>query len=267
MNGDPYAPTSPVQALDRAVSILGAFTHDHPVRGVTEIARAVGLSPATTHRLLTSLTIHELIRRVGTNGKYALGPGVLRLAASMERSTNLEDVALPSMEWLRDQTEETTALHVASASGMRIVLRQVESRHALRRTYTELGRPVPIHEGAPGKLLLAHAPLPIQQAVLAPGELARATPNTICDSDALAPALAEIRECGYATSFEERIVGISTIAAPVRDHRGGVVAAISVSGPAIRMSPERMQQIRPLLLAACDRISSLLGHRVDLEDA
>jgi IclR family transcriptional regulator, acetate operon repressor len=250
-----------VQSLDRAVAILRTFDRHHSARGVTETARLVGLTPSTTHRLLASLQEHGLVRK-DPQGRYTLGPELLRLAQVARDTVTLTDIARPVMSCLRDQTNETVALHVADLTPARIVLDQVESHQALRRTYTEVGQPVPIHEGAPGKVLLANLPETQREAVLA-RPLPKATPRTIVDPDALRAELKRVRDWGYALSFEERVPGISTLAVPVRDHSGQVAAAISVSGPSSRMSRSRLMEILPHAQQATADLSRTLGFDPD----
>jgi IclR family transcriptional regulator, acetate operon repressor len=252
-----------VQSLDRAVQILQTFDTEHPVRGVSEIARLVGLTPSTTHRLLASLQAHALVRKAGDGTRYALGPELLRLAQVARGTMNLAELARPTMVWLRDQTDETVALHVADATPQRVVLDQVESRQPLRRTYTEVGQPVPIHEGGPGKVLLAFHPPEVQEAVLS-RPLEKATPNTINQPEQLREELRKVREQDHAMSYEERIPGISTVAVPVRDHSRAVAAALSVSGPSSRMTPERLHEILPLARSAAREIGRILGYTDDV---
>jgi IclR family transcriptional regulator, acetate operon repressor len=110
-----------VQSLDRAVAILRTFDRHHSARGVTETARLVGLTPSTTHRLLASLQEHGLVRK-DPQGRYTLGPELLRLAQVARDTVTLTDIARPVMSCLRDQTNETVALHVADLTPARIVL-------------------------------------------------------------------------------------------------------------------------------------------------
>lgn len=248
-----------VQSLDRAIQVLQTFTVDDPERGVSEIARLVGLTPSTAHRILTSLHHHGVVRQVSKGSRYALGPELMRLAYVAHRTIELNEIARPMMTALRDATDETVGLHVANDTPARMVVDQVESRQVLRRTYTEIGIPLPIHVGAPGKVLLANLPRPVVDAVLA-GPLERATPRTISDADELARVLTAVREQGYAVSVDERVLDVSTVAVPVRDFGGDVMAALSVSGPSSRMTAERLDEIVPVAKRVGDELSVALGY-------
>lgn len=249
---------SDVQSIDRAMAILGVFTQQRPVVGVTEIARRTGLTRGTAHRLLMSLLAHQLVRQVQPGPRYALGPRVLELAHVADKSLDLRHVAHDLLARLRDQCAETVGLHVFQPPRHRVTIDQAESRHSLRRTYTDLQRPIPVHQGAPGKALLAHLPGHVTDAVLA-AELEPATGRTITRPDRLRDELEEIRRRGWSLSLQERVDGVSALGVPVFDARGAVAAAISVTGPASRCTGARLGEIAPLAVATAREISARLG--------
>jgi IclR family acetate operon transcriptional repressor len=244
-----------VQTIDRAVAILDAFTSNSPYLGATEIARRTGLSRSTAHRLIGSLLKHEFLRKDG-NGKYALGSHLFGFAATITM-VGMVDLARPVMERLRDRTGETVGLNVIQGR-TRVVVDQVESHHALRRTYTEIGRPLPIHQGAPGKALLAFAPHEVKNAVLS-SSLTAATDQTIVDPTELRAELARITERGYALSFSERISGVHTAAAPVLNAQGLAVACLSVTGPAARLPAKPLHDAAKATVTAAAELATRLG--------
>jgi IclR family acetate operon transcriptional repressor len=248
-----------VQAFDRAVSILDVFTPERPALGVSEIARLTGLSRSTVHRLLVALRRHELVQQMPNSTDYALGPHLLRLAQIAVSSVNLEKMAQSVMQDLRDRCDETVGLHARLSPTTRTVLLQVESSQPLRRTYIEIGLPIPIYQGAPGKVLLAHSSRDVQEEVLA-GKLDAATPRTITDPEKLRTELTRALKNGYALSLEERVVGISTLAVPIADHTGSVIAALSVTGPSSRVSRKHLLELVPLAIVAARSISANLGY-------
>jgi IclR family acetate operon transcriptional repressor len=248
-----------VQAFDRALAILDAFTPERSALGVSEIARITGLSRSTVHRLLVTLRRHELVQQLPDTKNYTLGPHLLRLAQVAFSNVNLKTIAKEVMEQLRSRCDETVGLHTRLDPTTRTVLDQAESSQALRRTYTEIGLPIPIYQGAPGKVLLAHSPPELQEEVIA-GRLEAATPRTITDPNKLRAELGRTRKNGYALSFEERVVGTSTVAVPIANHTGAVVAALSVSGPSSRLSRKRLLGLVPLASEAAIAISTKLGY-------
>lgn len=256
---DGRAPASEVRSLDRAIAILNVFSRERNELGVSEIAQLTGLNTSTTHRLLASLTANGLVQQVSGSRRYALGPHILRLAYIASGHVNVQEAALPVMKRLRDASDETVGLHLLRADNRRVVVDQVESHKPLRRTYTELGQPIPLHQGAPGKVLLAHLSPEAREAILS-APLEAATAQTPTDADALREQLRLIRERGYALSFGERVTDIHTVAVPIANHTGEVIAALSITGPTVRMPRERLQQLAELGLAAGQELSRRLGY-------
>ena len=265
MSSESAAPRrAAVQSIDRAVALLRCFDVRRPDLGISDLARTTGLSTSTVHRLLLSMQANGLIRQTADR-RYALGPLVVQLARSGGIPSTLRDAAMPVLRALRDDTEETAAVHELLPSGQRVVVDQVVSHHQLRRTYTEFGLPVPLPQGAPGKVLLAFLPWEEQAAVLA-GPLEQVMPQTITDPEVLATQLAETRARGYALSMAERTPGIRTVAAPVFDFSAQVVGCLSLSGPEMRMPLERMEQLGEQIVPAAWSVSELLGATAEGRD-
>ncbi|NLU72235.1 IclR family transcriptional regulator [Streptomyces sp. HNM0575] len=248
-----------VQSIDRAMALLSVFSTARPVVGVSELARATGLARGTAHRLVTALVSHGLLTQVPETTSYCLGPRLLGLADVARQQISLEAQAGPVMAWLRDRSSETVGLHILDDLPSRRTIAQAESPHALRRTYTDLGSPRPPYQGAPGKLLLAFADERLRRRVL-DGPLPTADGGEELEPAALAAELASIREDGFALSLEERVPGVVAMAVPVRDHRGAVAAALSISIPSVRAGRDELLALVPLAREAGGRLSARLGH-------
>jgi IclR family acetate operon transcriptional repressor len=247
-----------VQSIDRAAAILRSFDEQRAELTLSEIARATGLTTSTVHRLLAAMQHNDLVRQ-SRERRYSPGPLVVRLGrGGAAVATTLREAALPTMTALRDAVEETVGLHSLLTTDERVVVDQVESHHPLRRTYTELGIPIPLPYGAPGKVVTAFLPEDRREAVLH-RPLEQVTPATVVDQEALRAELEEVRAAGYALSFAERTPGIHTVAAAVFDHNGLVVGCISVSGPEIRMGADRLHTLGPRVREAAWAISQMLG--------
>jgi IclR family acetate operon transcriptional repressor len=246
-----------VQSIDRAVLLLRCFTTQHPELSLSALAELSGLSVSTTFRLLGSLQDNGLVRQ-GPGRAYRLGPLVLRLASTLHATTSRRETALPIMTELRDATDETVGLHVLMPDLTRTVVDQVQSHQPLRRTYTEIGQSIPLHQGAPGKLLLSYLPEHEQDEVLA-RPLAKATEKTTVDPDQIRAELAIIREQGVAMSYAERVQGIRSVAAPIMDDTARIGSCLSVSGPEVRMTDARMLEIAEQVKDAAAEIGRLLG--------
>jgi IclR family transcriptional regulator, acetate operon repressor len=251
------ARTGGVQSIDRAAAILRCFA-DHPDEmTLSEIARATGLTTSTVHRLLAAMQENQLVRQ--TQGRrYAPGQLLVQLVRKGAVTTTLRDAARPAMVALRDEVEETVGLHGLTSSDERVVVDQVESHQPLRRTYTELGVPIPLPYGAPGKVLCAWLPRGRREAVLSQ-ELSALTSTTVTNPAELRRQLDETVRRGFAVSYAERTPGIRSVAAPVFDHSGAITASLSVSGPEMRMPDERMLDLGGPLRRAAYAASEALG--------
>ena len=260
MQEEPEAPAAPgVQSIDRAVSILAAFTRERPITGVSDLARLTGLSRSTVHRLLVALSTHGLVRQLPGSSAYALGPRLLTLAETARGRLTLDRQAEPVMTWLRDQTGETVGLHLLDDTPARRTVAQVESTQALRRTYTDLGAPRPAYQGAPGKVLLAFADEALRQRVLR-SRMVKPDGKTPISASEFRAELEHIATVGYAVSIEERVPGVVALAVPVRDHTGNVAAALGVSIPAVRAGRAELEALAPRALEAAKTLSSRLGY-------
>jgi IclR family transcriptional regulator, acetate operon repressor len=246
-----------VQSIDRAAAILRCFAERRSELTLSEIARATGLTTSTTHRLLAAMQTNQLIRHT-RDRRYAPGPLLVQLVRGGAVATSLRDAARPAMTALRDEVEETVGLHSLLPNDERVVIDQVESHHPLRRTYTELGIPIPLPYGAPGKVVTAFLPEVRMEAVLQ-RPLKQVTPSTVLDAEVLREEMHHARRHGFALSFAERTPGIHTVAAAIFDHSGSVVGCLSLSGPEMRMPKDRMQSLGPRVLQAARTVSEMLG--------
>lgn len=250
-----------VQSIDRAVSILRCFDGRKPELGISELARSTGLSTSTVHRLLAAMQANHLVRQTG-NKRYGLGPLLLQLANSGAMPRSLKDAALPFMTDLRDEIDETVGLHELLASGQRIVAAQVESHQELRRTYTDIGVPIRLVYGGPGKAILCAVPEDEWPRHLA-GDIDPVTTRTTVDPAEIERELRAGRARGYVQSRGERTVGISAVASPIFDHSQKVVGAIGASIPEVRMSPDRDEVIGTRVREVAWQLSSALGATAD----
>jgi IclR family acetate operon transcriptional repressor len=246
-----------VQSIDRAAAILRSFSERREELTLSEISRTTGLTTSTVHRLLAAMQHNELVRQTRER-RYAPGPLIVQLVRGGAVATTLREAALPTMAALRDDIEETVGLHNLLPTDERVVVDQAESHHPLRRTYTELGIPIPLPYGAPGKVLSAWLPTARRESILDRG-LPPLTPTTVTDPSTLRTQLAEVRRRGYAISMAERTPGIRSVAAALFDHNGAVTGCLSVSGPEMRMPADRMHTIGSQLCRAAWKVSEALG--------
>jgi IclR family transcriptional regulator, acetate operon repressor len=247
------APPQGTQAIDRAAQLLMlVLSSEHPL-GVSDLAAAAELPKSTASRLVSSLERHGLVRRNGARGKVAPGPAILRFAHRGVVDRHLVELAQAPLEALAATSGETVNLAVPGPSGVEH-LAQVESRHFLG-TGQWVGRTVDFHTTAVGKVLVAFG-----AAELPPGPLRRVAPDTVVDRAALQAELERIRADGFALAADELEPGLSALAAPVHGPTGDVIAALSISGPTFRLTPERVAELRPELTKQACALSARLGH-------
>jgi len=251
------SPRYRIQAIERAVAILNAFSVDEPELGVTEVAERVGLHKSTVHRFMVNLDAAGLVERNPRTGRYRLGLHIFELGGLVMQQMNLWDEALPFLESLVRDTGETGHLAVLDG-GEAIYIERVEARRALR-VPSAIGRGYPAHATNLGKVLLADLPRERVTEIVAERGLAAYTPNTITDLAELEAELERIRECGYAIDDEEYDEGLRCIGAGVRDHSGHVVSALGIGGPVTRITPARVEELAGLVMAAASGLSRRLG--------
>jgi IclR family transcriptional regulator, acetate operon repressor len=247
--------TSPTgtQAVDRAAQLLIEVARRRDPVTFTELTTASGLAKSTTSRLLTALERNGLVRR-DSAGRFAPGEVFVSYAWRGGAEADLVSVAQPVLARLGDDTGETVNLGVPRDDGLVEQIAQVDSRYLIGGT-NWVGLAVPLHCAALGKVLLAFG-----AAEPPSGRLAARTDRTITSRAALATELAGVRRRGYAVTVEELEPGLVAVAAPVFTGSGAVVAALSVSGPATRLTASDLPDVAARCTAAARSLSALLGH-------
>lgn len=246
-----------IQAIERAVAILNAFSADAPELGVTELAERLRLHKSTVHRFLVNLEGAGFVERNPRTSRYRLGLRIFELGGLVLQGMNLWDEALPFLESLVRDSGETGHLAVLDG-GEAIYIERVEARRALRIP-SAVGRGYPAHATNLGKVLLAYLPPEELRAVVGKHGLPAYTPNTITDLQRLEAELARIRAQGYAVDNEEYDEGLRCIGAPIQDHTGHVVAALGIGGPVTRVTPARVSELAELVRQAAGGLSRRLG--------
>lgn len=249
------------QSITRAISLLKAFDDRHPEWSLSELSEQVGLNKTTVHRLLAALESEGLITRNSISGGYRLGLELVGLGGAALRANDLHAIARPEMERLAQDGGVAVALEVLSR-GQVLVLDEIASRGPAG-TPRDMGVRLPLHATSTGKLLLAHRPpAEIEQHLRTP--LAALTEKTLTDPVQLQQALAQIRTQGYAIAREELEIGFIASAAPIYDHTNAVVAAVSIGGPRIWLTEERLLDLIGMLQVTARTISRQIGYRPGL---
>ncbi|OQA96492.1 MAG: Acetate operon repressor [Chloroflexi bacterium ADurb.Bin222] len=241
---------SEIQSLARGLKILDLLSRAPEGITITELAETLGVDKGSASRLVATLSRYGYAEKDEVSRRYHVGPQVVSLSRSVLARLPLREAAKPYLRQLMETTGECAHLAVL-AQGKALYIDQVESPATLR-VNAAVGTMNPLHCTALGKALLAFGDAPL------PATLEAYTPNTITDPQTLRRHLEEVRRLGYAIDDGEFDPGVRCIAVPILDFRGKTVGSIGISGPATRVTPERL----PELTAAVLEIGRALSERM-----
>jgi IclR family transcriptional regulator, acetate operon repressor len=247
-----FQPTPGTQSIDRGAQLLALVLESDAPRALGELAADAGLPKSTASRILGALERNGLVEQEGMRGAFRAGPVMARFAGRGISLRRLAELSERPMAALSEATGETINVAVAGPSGVEHVA-QVDSVHYLGTSHW-VGRRVPYHCSANGKVLLAFS-----AAGAVAGELEPRTSRTITEPALLAAELESVRREGYATAADELELGLSAVAAPVLDDSGRAIAALSVSGPTLRLSPRRIAELHPIVIKQARALGEQLG--------
>ena len=246
-----------LQTLQKAGELLALFDREHTEWGVREAATRLKIAKSSAHDLMSSLAQLGFLNRTDEN-RYRLGWRLVTLSETLLATTELRKEAHPVMEELAAQYQET--IHLAVLDGTQAVyVDKLEGKQAVRVELTSLGARLYAHCSALGKVLLAYSPEEDVKRIIQTAGLPSFTPNTITDESELAQALAKIRKQGYAYDLEEILLDLCCVGAPIYNHTGQVIAAISMSIPAYRFRRSQTEY-RDAIVRAAKSISERLGY-------
>ena len=239
------------QAVERALAILELFDERTPDLGIADVVDALGVHRSTASRLMATLERHGLLEQTSVAGRYRLGLGLVTLAGLVLNRFPVRGLARRVLRELRDATGETAWLGMLDGHTV-VYLDQASTPHVTVNV-DWVGRRQALTDGVTGRLLLAfQSPEMIERLV------ADAAPDAVGLSDV---ELAAVRRRGYAVRIGDAEDAYTGVAVPIRDHRGAVVAAISLGGPGYRVSPERLEgELVPAAVRAAARVSEAMGH-------
>ena len=243
-------------AVEKALNIIDLLGNQKEI-SLTELAKKIGLSKATTHRLLQNLKAGGYVEQNRITRRYGLGLKIVIIAHKVLGNVDLRIKARPVLEDLLEETKES--IHLAGLqTGEVLFIDSLASVYSLR-VHKLPGERGPAHCTAVGKVLLAHSGPAKVNAIVRDKGLSKLTPKTITSAADLKRRLNMVRKQGFAIDDEESNPGCRCVAAPIRDHRGEVIAAISITGPSTRITPGRFDRLAELAKRAGDKISAHLG--------
>jgi DNA-binding IclR family transcriptional regulator len=244
------------KTLTKGLLLLETLAYETSPMGVADLAREHSWTKSNVHRLLQTLVSRGYV--TSENGKYSAGIKLWQIGSQIIRRVDVRNVARPFLEKLAAVTFET--VHLSMLDGNHVIyLDKIESPQPVR-AYSEIGGSAPAHCVATGKVLLAHQPAEVVAEILR--HLKRHTAQTIIDPDKFGDELQTIRDCGHAINkgeWKDRVYGV---AAPIRDSRNVVVAAVGISGPADRLTGAVVRKFVPLVCDAARNASTQMGASV-----
>ena len=258
VQASPAGDDSPVRSVSRAMAILDQFSLERPELTFTEISSGIGLTKSTTHRLLGALRHEEMIEYDPVSRRYRLGLRVFRLGSVVSKTMELATRSDALLEELAEVTGET-AFVVVPDGDQSLCIRRFDARSELRVLFLEVGKRQPFNCGAAPRVLLAHFTQPRWDEILA-HHVRAMTEHSLVAPAALERDRDEIRARGYAVSREDVTLHACAVGAPVRDHTGQVVAAVSLSGIEQRFGRERLPMLIDAIVTAGLELSHRLGH-------
>lgn len=246
--------TGGVQSVERALAIIEILARAGEA-GVTAIAAEIGVHKSTAFRLVATLERGGLVEQTEDRGKYRLGMGILRLAGATTARLDVVQESRPICRALAAATRETVNIAVLSDRAA-LYVDQVAGASSLQ-PHNWVGQHVPLHATSNGKILLSG--LTDDEVNRTLGAMPAYTEATITTKARLRRDLDEARTRGYAVAVDELEVGLTALAAPIRNAHGDVIASLSVSGPTFRLDAARIEEILPQLLEAAGEVSHRLG--------
>ncbi|WP_371371063.1 IclR family transcriptional regulator [Sporomusa aerivorans] len=243
-----------IQSVVRAIDILKCF-EDSEELGVTEISHKMGLHKSTVFNIITTLEKCHFIEKNANSGKYRLGTELFRLGTKVNIS--MRKIAQPYLERLASQFKETINLVIRDGNCV-IYIEKIESSHSMRIS-TMVGGRLPINATAVGKAILAGLSDDELDKTLDELSFVKFTESTICNKNELMDYLKKVRLAKYAEDVEELEIGLTCVAAPIFDHTGKAIAAISISGPTTRMLESFREQIAEELIKVTRELSCKFG--------
>jgi DNA-binding IclR family transcriptional regulator len=253
----------PVKTIYKTFSLLEALAEIQPA-SVSELRQKLDLTRSNLHRFLATLVELQYVEKTH-DSRYRLTFKLFEVGSTVLRGRNLKEFAYPEMVHLAEISQENVNLAVLVHHRV-LYVDKIESPHSLKLDKA-IGETDPIYCTALGKALLSGLNEAELDVLLKSIELAPFTKRTIVDPEVLVTVVQGIKKSGYSTDFEESAEGIHCVGAPIYGDTNRVVAAISISGPSVRMTKARIRQLVPELVRASKQISRRLGAKAFPEAA
>ncbi|WP_071395181.1 IclR family transcriptional regulator [Bacillus tuaregi] len=246
-----------LSSVKNALRILNSFTMDEPEKKISEISTSLGLNKSTVSRTMATLASEGFVFKDPEKKTYRLGFSILTLSGVINSNMDIYRESQPILHKLVETIGETA--HISVFDNLEVIyIQKVECNHPVRYL-THVGKRNPPYCTSSGKVFMAFASDAVVNTIIENG-LEKFTKHTITNPDELRAHLKEIRENGFAYSFEEFSEGVVTIAAPIYDYTGKVIASLSIVGPKQRINQHKIPVIAKKIIAASQEISRNMGY-------
>ncbi len=245
-----------IQALDRALNLLEHIAAEDGLL-LTDVAARAGVAPSTAHRILTTLEAHDYVVHDEEHGFWLIGVKAFDVGSSFLRNRKLAEMGRAIMRDLMETCGESVHLSIED-NGAIVFVSQIESHHAIRAFHRPGSRGA-IHASGAGKALLATLGDDAVRKVLHKTGLQRFTDKTLDSPEKLFAELEVIRARGWAVDNEERTTGMRCVAATIFDEYGEAIAGLSISGPTVRLTDERLGELGPMVKRTAEEITRSIG--------
>jgi PcaR/PcaU/PobR family beta-ketoadipate pathway transcriptional regulator len=249
-----------IESLSRGLSILSLLSETKTPLTLTELSHQLGLSKSTIQRLVFTLQHIGYIERDGGNKKYRLGPKSLSIGFAAMRNLDLKRIAYPYLEEISKETGETVNLAVLDGEEI-VYVERIKTQHILN-VDIQIGSRLPVYCTSMGKAMLVFLPESQVEKILDAKDLVPLTSRTTINKEAIKRKLKKVRVRGFATNNEEVHIGVRSVAAPIRNFNGEVIAAVNIAVPSIRVSLKKLETvIAPKVVETANKISFALGYK------
>lgn len=247
-----------VHSLERGLDLIELLAEGPPEKSLTDLSQQAGFNLTTAHRILDALKCRGYVQQNPATSGYKLSLKLFELGNRVVRHVNLRQEAVPIIKSLADTTGETAYLIILDGDEA-LCLERIDGHHFVKVLFLQVGGRMPLHIGAGPRVLFAHLPQDEVNRIVKTKGLSQWAPKSITDLKKLNEDLKRIREQGYALSFEDVTEDAAALGCPVRNWKGEVVAAISISGISNHFEKDKVPHIVKTVKEAADALSHKLS--------
>jgi len=256
-----HTPKYPVQTLEKSLEILELLSrcteHDKNGMAIGRISQKLGIGKSTVHRILDTLIKHKYVEKMRERGMYRLGWGAYALGCAAKAQHSVMSLDFYELDELCEKHKESVSIGVISKNMVVVVYKQVPDASLVVNRY--IGEQEPVYATALGKVLISEYKGQKLRNLMDSIEFRPYTSHTISSSQEFSSHLEIVKKQQFALDEEEFAVGLTCVACPIRDGTGEIVAALSVSGPTVRLNYNKIVSVREDLQRICSRFSQQLG--------